>query len=353
MQLLCLGDIAIGEGDVPVWEPPLPEEEIASGESRVMLNWELPLGDALNPTPRSSGPRLLAHPQSLVALAKWAPGFAALATNHILDAGEQGLAQTLAMLHGAGFATTGAGRAEDEIRAPLLWEGPEGRLAIVNWVFPETHPDWMATPGPHCWPGAEEARRTIGELKAWADWVLVLVHWSDELFPYPRPEDRIVAQQLARMGADLVVGHHPHVVRGMEVIGACPVFYSLGNLYFSDIADGHGGWIVKGAPRNREGLGLWFSFRRGQPLAYRAASFWKQGRGVISDPLDRAARRLAWASRPLARLQGEAYAAWYAIRRARFDQWGARWHFGARRLGVWGTVRRLARLLRRQRRGAS
>ena len=54
--------------------------------------------------------------------------------------------------------------------------------------------------------------------KGEADWVMVVVHWSDELFPYPRPEDRATARELAQMGADLVVGHHPHVVRGMEII---------------------------------------------------------------------------------------------------------------------------------------
>jgi gamma-polyglutamate biosynthesis protein CapA len=61
---------------------------------------------------------------------------------------------------------------------------------------------------------------------------LVLAHWSAELFPYPRPEDRIIVRELANAELDFFVGHHPHVVSGMEVIDACPVFYCIGNFFF-------------------------------------------------------------------------------------------------------------------------
>ncbi len=294
--------------------------------------------------PRSSGPRLLARTDSPTLIKTWSPGFVALANNHILDAGEHGLAHTVESLERSGLSTVGAGQTQEEITRPLLWETARGRLAIVNWVFPETHPDWMAVPGPNCWPGEQEAARILSALKTQVDWVLVFAHWSDELFPYPRPEDRSTARQLAEMGADLIVGHHPHVVRGMELIGACPVFYSLGNFYFPDIPDGHGGWIVKQAPRNREGLGVQFSFRRGHPIEYRFVSFWQRGHTVISDPLARAAKRLVWGSRPLEQRHGAAYRAWYAAKRARFDRWTGRWHFGVLRLGWRGTLRRLARL---------
>jgi hypothetical protein len=75
----------------------------------VLFNWELPIGNTVNPTPRSSGPRLLAHPDSTRVIKRWSPGFATLATNHILDAGEEGLATTIESLKHAGFITLGAG----------------------------------------------------------------------------------------------------------------------------------------------------------------------------------------------------------------------------------------------------
>ena len=345
MQLLCIGDVALADESVvrQVWKA--PQGIIPGDEVRILLNWELPIGDTINPTPRSSGPRLLAYPDSPRVIRRWSPGFASLATNHILDAGEEGLVNTIGSLNRAGFTIVGAGRTREEITRPLFWETVEGRLAVVNWVFPETHPEWLSVPGPNCWPGLEEANRTIQELKRNSDWVLIVVHWSDELFSYPRPEDRAIARELAQMGADLVVGHHPHVVRGMEIIGCCPVFYSLGNFYFSDIADGRGGWINREAPRNREGLGVQISFQRGQKPKYRILSFWRTGKEGILDPLGRAARRMESVSRPLRGFQNSRYVEWHTVQHAHFDRWGYRWHFGLWQLGRRGLIRHALRLL--------
>jgi hypothetical protein len=310
-------------------------------DRRLLFNWELAMGSTKKATPRSSGPRLLAHPDSWRVIQRWAPGFATLATNHILDAGEDGLAHTLQSLSRAGFRTVGAGQMGEQLEAPLIWEAAAGRLAIVNWVFAETHPDWQSVPGPNCWPGATEAGRIIQTLKSGVDWVLVVVHWSDELFPYPRPEDRVVARELAQMGVDLIIGHHPHVVRGTEVVDSCPVFYSLGNFYFAEYRDPHAGVSIELAPRNREGLGVLVSFKRGEGPTCQVLSFWQRKDRTILDPRGRAGRRMARTSVPLQRLTEREYAGWYATRRSRFDRWDGRWQFGARRVGIRGVVRYL------------
>lgn len=341
MRLLCVGDVAFAGTQLPgrCWARPasLPP----GTEARILLNWELPVGHAINPLPRTSGRRLVAHPDAAGIIENWSPGFATLATNHILDAGVTGLAGTMDALRREGFATVGAGLDPSEIVRPVTWETAEGRLAIVNWVFPETHPEWNCVPGPNCWPGTAEAEGLIRALKQEASFVLVVVHWGDELFPYPRLEERQVARQMARMGADAVIGHHPHVVRGMEVIGDCPVFYSVGNFYFEDVADGRGGWTVRGAPRNREGLAVEMTLRRGEKPHWRVLSFWDNGREPVPDPSRRAERRAATVSGPLRQSDDARYADWYDAERLRFDRWAIKWHFGARRLGLRGTVRRV------------
>jgi poly-gamma-glutamate synthesis protein (capsule biosynthesis protein) len=347
MQLLCLGDVALAQSFLSdaVWAA--PGGLMTGVETQVMFNWEFPLGEKVNSQPRESGRRFMAQPESIKRITNWAPGIATMATNHILDAGEEGLAGSIHALQKAGFRTVGAGIAPKEIAAPITWETAEGRLSIVNWVFAETHPDWMAVPGPNCWPGLTEARRTIQALKHSSDWVIVVVHWSDELFPFPLPADRATAQDLADMGADIVIGHHPHVVRGMELINTCPVFYSLGNFYFAEIKSKNGSWVSQEAPRNREGLGVKLSFQRGGQMQVQLLSFWNTGRETLLDPKCRAKKRLEWASASLRKFKNEAYADWYKTERARFDHWESRWHFGVMRRGVGGTLQRMITRLRK------
>lgn len=336
MKLLCIGDVAITNKLNSLWCPPTgiyPGDEV-----RVLFNWELPIGITINSVPRISGPRLLSHPESIGIIRKWAPGFAALATNHILDGGEVGLAETINALLEAGFQTVGAGLSEDEIKTPLIWETGEGRLAIVNWVFPETHPDCNVVPGPHCWPGLEAARRMIQNQKSKADWVMVFAHWSDELFSYPRPEDRMIAHELAQMGADIIIGHHPHVIRGMETMGTCPVFYSIGNYFFSDCLDSNGGWIVRQAPRNCESLGLMVNFERGFQPKYQFLSLWKTSERTIQDPLQRAIRRMDKVSSLLRKYHDGSYIDWYSANRARFNHWEYQVHFRLWELGISGLT---------------
>lgn len=339
MQLLCLGDIAITQSPLPGEYWPMPVEKNPGDSYRIIFNWEFPIGTEINPVPRVRGPRLLSSPKSPDLIKNWSPGFATMATNHVLDAGVTGLKTTLVELKKRNILTVGAGMEPGEIEKPLIWEAKEGRLGVINWVFPETHPDWMKVPGPNCWPGLERAQESIAALKKDTDWVMLILHWSDELFPNPRPEDRALARHLAGFGADLIVGHHPHVVRGMEMIGNCPVFYSLGNFYFSDFSQENHRNKVQSAPRNREGLGIEFTFRRGEQPDYRAYSFWYTGDRSQPDPSDRAVRRMNQATKPLQKYQGESYKTWYASKRSAFDHWGSRWHFGVLRRGLIGTIR--------------
>jgi hypothetical protein len=344
MKLFCLGDLGFStEGQNGLeWEP--PAGLVPGGLTRILLNWELPLGEKANPKPRH-GPRLFAKPEAARVIGRWAPGFVALANNHVMDAGVVGLAVTIKTFREMGFSSVGAGLGVDEITCPLVWETVYGRLGILNWVFADTHPEWLSVPGPNCWPGPEAAAQIISILKQSVDWMLVLAHWSDELCPYPQPVDRTIARGLVKAGADLVIAHHPHVVRGMEKVDGCPIFYSLGNYYFSDFDGQVKGWNLKPAPRNRESLGVEIDFRRGQKPEYKVHSFWQVDQQVNIDPKRRAERRLKWASRPLKK-DNPAYKAWYAVQRPLFSFWGYRVHFRLPQLGWRGLMRYASHTLR-------
>ena len=126
MQLLCLGDIAIGNQFANSHQWPPPGGMVLDGNNRILFNWELPIGDSINSVARISGPRLISPPRSVTPISIWSGGIATLATNHILDAGDAGLGKTISTLHKGGFMTVGAGLSNEEIARPLFWSTAEG-----------------------------------------------------------------------------------------------------------------------------------------------------------------------------------------------------------------------------------
>jgi poly-gamma-glutamate synthesis protein (capsule biosynthesis protein) len=95
------------------------------------------------------------------------------------------------------------------------------------------------------WPGdVAAAVSAIAAARRQADACVVAVHWGvpngwvaqfqDPLAMYQRP----LAAALVHAGADVIVGHHPHVLQGVELIDGRPVFYSLGNFVFHTLRVG-------------------------------------------------------------------------------------------------------------------
>lgn len=65
-----------------------------------------------------------------------------------------------------------------------------------------------------------------------AELVVVYIHWGNELLDWPNAGQRDAAAWLVQNGADLIVGHHPHVIQAPECVLGRPVFFSLGNHLF-------------------------------------------------------------------------------------------------------------------------
>jgi poly-gamma-glutamate synthesis protein (capsule biosynthesis protein) len=75
--------------------------------------------------------------------------------------------------------------------------------------------------------------KTIRELKSKEDcYVVVYPHWGIEKFVYAEPADRQHAHRMMDAGADLIVGHHPHIMQQIEMYKGKPIVYSLGNFIF-------------------------------------------------------------------------------------------------------------------------
>jgi poly-gamma-glutamate synthesis protein (capsule biosynthesis protein) len=169
-------------------------------------NLESPLTDA----PFSGGRFDLRAPPAAVA-ALQAAGFDAvsLANNHALDGGSAGLAETVDTLNQAGII------ALPESDEPFVLGFWDIRVAVV--AFLDTG---LALDTSQVFQAADQA-----------DTVIVLIHWGAEYYPVT---DRqcLLAQELAAAGADLIVGHGPHVLQPVEDVNGALVAYSLGNFLF-------------------------------------------------------------------------------------------------------------------------
>lgn len=253
-SLIAVGDVMLGRGVSAELDPLggvaswLSVADLTAGNLECAI---APQGAAL-PTPQVSaapgGPYLLVAPSSAVRQLKQA-GFdlLGLANNHTLDRGLQGLAETGTALEKAGLLPLGAGPDSVQAYAPVIKEVDGVRLAFLafNAVPSPRGPEWSGevrqTTPESGWSLAgwerEQALAAVQSAHQQADAVIVSIHWGYEYETRVDPAQRDMARALVAAGADLIIGHHPHVVQTIESLpkadgGQALVAYSLGNFVF-------------------------------------------------------------------------------------------------------------------------
>ena len=176
-----------------------------------------------------------ARPESLAAIKDAGFNVFGLANNHLMDFGPLGLKDTLANLEAAGVYKAGAGAKLHEARQPALVPLPEKNSAVAVLSYSMTFPEeFFATRfKPGTAPGnIEYVIRDVAAAKKDAPIVVVSNHWSAELLPTPKDYQIETARLAIDRGARLVIGHHPHVLQGVEFYQGGVIFYSLGNFVF-------------------------------------------------------------------------------------------------------------------------
>jgi poly-gamma-glutamate synthesis protein (capsule biosynthesis protein) len=81
-------------------------------------------------------------------------------------------------------------------------------------------------------PTKHDIRSVMNEAKANSELQIVYIHWGNEYELVHSRAQTLLATELVSLGADLIVGHHPHVVQDIDIIDGVVVFYSLGNYIF-------------------------------------------------------------------------------------------------------------------------
>lgn len=160
-------------------------------------------------------------------------GFKALAVanNHSMDQGRGGLEDTINNLINAGIAPVGGGIGPDEPYQARYIESNGLKIAFIGAqnVIPSDSAPRMAG------VARLDTHHQLIEVKKAAqkaDFVVVSLHWGKEYSHYPDSSQIELAHKLVDSGADLILGHHPHVLQGMERYKGALIVYSLGNFAF-------------------------------------------------------------------------------------------------------------------------
>ncbi|MCR4909449.1 MAG: CapA family protein [Lachnospiraceae bacterium] len=237
MKLLFLGDFYYDFPEIAGDIDALAEEVRARGLSTV-INLEGVLCDPSGLKPiRKRGARLAQSEQCLEALLRLNTVAVTLANNHTMDYGPEGLSEMRKTLEGAGIRTVGAGNNLTEAVKPLIMEDGETKLALFNFGWGAEETVYAKENRPGCAPREEKvilpALRSLQETEPGLP-AVVLMHWGYEFNPYPMPVDITLASHLTALpGVQAVIGHHPHCVQPVTQLGGKPVWFSLGNFYFS------------------------------------------------------------------------------------------------------------------------
>jgi hypothetical protein len=226
LRLLFTGDILLsrqvraemertGRSPWEGWPPILREADWVVG------NLEGAVGDPADCVSSSERSPCFALTDSALAVLHRA-GFRALgmANNHSGDLGKAGRRATRQAL-----AREGLGELSFE-GSPGFWRLGELTVGVVAFSM-VAGPDGQRVEVP-----SPLLRQKLRLARRLANLVVIYVHWGSELLEWPNTEQRRAADWLVTQGADLIVGHHPHVVQPFEYLQGKPVFYSLGNHVF-------------------------------------------------------------------------------------------------------------------------
>lgn len=183
-----------------------------------------------------------------------------LANNHTMDFGHPGLFETIDALDRRGIPHVGAGKDLKAAMSPVFFNRNNTRISFIGVssclalgaeaagsrpglapirvttayeVDPTTLQEQPGTPPVvRTFQREEDVKRlqaTIQKARGHSDHVIVSIHWGvayqDDLAEYQRP----LAHSMIEAGADVVIGHHPHVPHGLETYRGGLIFYSLGN----------------------------------------------------------------------------------------------------------------------------
>jgi poly-gamma-glutamate synthesis protein (capsule biosynthesis protein) len=172
-------------------------------------------------------------PKAAAALQRAGLTLLTLANNHIGDFGPVGVTDTIDALRSYGLRYTGAGKDLKQARRPTAIATANGSVGFLAYSNTLPKNFYAKSDRPGTAPGyADFIRNDVRKLREFVDYIVVSFHWGTELMTEPKDYQQRLARLAIDNGANVVIGHHPHVLQGVEFYNGAVIYYSLGNFAF-------------------------------------------------------------------------------------------------------------------------
>ena len=173
-----------------------------------------------------------ANPSHVTALTKAGIDVVSFANNHSRNQGALGIQTTHSLLKENAIATAGAGLSSAEAYAPRYLRAGNLFVAVLAYTYNEKAPTTPRSTPTVAGMDIGRMQAAVRVAKAKKNFVVVSMHAGTEYTLTRTSQQTKFAHAAIDAGADLVVGHHPHWVQGVEKYKGKPILYSLGNLVF-------------------------------------------------------------------------------------------------------------------------
>ena len=269
VKLVFVGDINLGRGvgESVVQKGKGDYNYIFTNVASYLGSFDLTIGnlesiisDKGTNTKANYGVSLRAVPEAIKGLTGAGFDIVSVANNHTGDYNLEGMTDSFARIEGAGIKISGGGSNRTEARSPVINDIKGVRIACLSYTsvgmymdsyYMGTRPvdDWIATaenPG-IAWAhnsrfdelgNLDDMADDIKKADMLADVVVVMIHFGTEYEKVSNDFQKLTAHAAIDAGADLVIGHHPHVTQETEMYNGGYIAYSLGNFVFDQSKEG-------------------------------------------------------------------------------------------------------------------
>ena len=266
LRVILTGDISLNG----YWETadlfPFDSEitNFIASHDLVFINLESPCkGDHGENTRKT--PRLHTSCNAIQTLEKIHPDVCVVANNHIYDQLEDGFIKTKKAVNSIGSEITGAGTSKHESQKPIRFDIGQFHVSVIAFISKQTNPCIPSNANIHLnWLETDDLFTIIMSESSLGRFVIVSLHWGEDNSKFPTPDQRRLAFDLVDAGANIIWGHHPHVVQGWEKYKNATIFYSLGNNCFDDLPEVNTRWDIHG----RKGILVSLILNQQNPLNY-------------------------------------------------------------------------------------